>query len=68
MKVSTIFNKRVGLGYSQYGFGVHEMGVSFDTFVELAGLRSYSDLPLEKVKVKVADPSKTADLANRLRN
>lgn len=33
LKVSTIFYKQAGLGYSQFSFGVHEMGISFDTYV-----------------------------------
>jgi ABC-type lipoprotein release transport system permease subunit len=33
----------------------------------LAGLQSYNDIPIAKVKVKVKDPENTRELANRLR-
>ena len=67
MKMSTVFEKRAGLGYSQFEFGHHDVGISFETYAELAGLKSIEDIPYQRIKVKVKDPSNTRELANRLR-
>lgn len=67
LNMSTTFEQRSGLSYSKFDFMRHEVGISFDTFAELYGLRTYDDMPLSKIKIKVKDPQNTADLANRLR-
>lgn len=53
LKMSTALRKRVGLGFSRFEFGHHDVGVSFDTYAHLAGLRSYDDMPYGSIKVKV---------------
>lgn len=67
MNVSTVFTQTAGLSYSRFDFGRHDVAVSFDTYAQLLGLRTYDDLPLKKIKLKVKDPLNTAELANRLR-
>lgn len=39
--MSTVFTQTAGLFYSRFVFGKHEVAVSFDTFAELVGLRTY---------------------------
>jgi ABC-type antimicrobial peptide transport system permease subunit len=67
LNMSTTFSQRAGLSYSRFDFLRHEVGVSFDTFAELSGLSSLTNLPLGKLKVKVRDPEDTKELANRMR-
>jgi hypothetical protein len=56
MNFSTAFSQRIGLAYSRFEFMKQEVGISFETYAELAGLESYKQLPIAKVKVKVKDP------------
>lgn len=57
--MSTVFSQRMGLSYSRFDFIRHEVGVSFETYANLTGLSSYTELPIAKIKVKVKDPTKT---------
>lgn len=68
LNMSTVFTQRAGLSYSRYDFGKHEAAISFDTYAKLMGLRSYSELPMAKIKVQVKDPLNTAALANKIRS
>jgi ABC-type antimicrobial peptide transport system permease subunit len=68
LNMSTVFYQRLGLSYSRFDFIRHEVGVSFDTYAELAGLPSLNNLPLQRLKVKVKDPDNTKELASRIRS
>jgi hypothetical protein len=39
--MSTVFTQTSGLSYSRFDFGKHEIAVSFDTYANLAGIRTY---------------------------
>lgn len=65
--MSTVFTQTSGLSYSRFDFGKHEIAVSFDTYANLAGIRTYQELPLSKIKIKVKNTQNTSDLSNRLR-
>jgi hypothetical protein len=49
---SSIFNKRVALRYSSI-VSNSDVGVSFETYMSLAGISRYEDLPIYEVKVKI---------------
>lgn len=64
---SSIFDKRIGLLYSPI-MARSEIGVSFDTYRNLAGLSSEDHLPLRQIKVKITDPAQAGPIANKIRS
>ncbi len=67
IRYSSIFDKRIGLLYSPI-LPFSEIGVSFDTFKVLAGIGSDSQIPIQKIKVKIKNPAEAGKVANRIRN
>ena len=67
LKASSIFRSRVGLGYGRFLFSRNEVGVSFDTYMKLAKIENYDDLPFEKIKIKIKAGTDTEKLGNSLR-
>ena len=62
-----MFSKRMGLLYSPVVLEP-EIGVSFDTFREIAGIPEDEEVPIGEVKVKVRDRERVKEVADRIRS
>jgi hypothetical protein len=67
IRYSSIFDKRIGLLYSAI-LPFSEIGVSFDTYKVLADIGSDSQIPIQKIKVKIRNPAEAGKVANRIRS
>lgn len=66
LKYTSVFQKRMGLLYSHIVLRP-EIGVSFDTFRQIASIPKDEEIPIGQVKIKVSDVSKVKAIADEIR-